>query len=178
MAVAPDGLPWFVEANVGNPGYRIGDLGRRQVHRVLPACVAASAPCSGAFAGDGLQDVAVASDGTLWYTDQRHRASVGRSGARAATSRSTRCRHGPRRGHRRRPGTIKRAVDGTLWFTVNGGYSSAPNAVVQINPTDLTKTVYPLGAALAAVRGGAGHEGQRVGHAARRRPRREPGSPG
>jgi len=47
------------------------------------------------------------------------------------------------------PRTIKRAADGTLWIAVSGGFSAPDaNVVIKINPTDLTKTVFPFGAAL------------------------------
>ena len=35
IAVAPDGKPWFVQAEAGNPGYRIATTGGdRRLHRV------------------------------------------------------------------------------------------------------------------------------------------------
>ena len=91
--------------------------------------------------------MAVASDGALWYTNA-YTHSIGRMvpGGTVTEYKLADMAAGLGVGV---PRTIKRAVDGTLWIAVNGGYTyPGANAVVKIDPTDLTKTIYPFGSAL------------------------------
>src|ERR1700712_1667588 len=79
IAVDGSGLPWFVEEDAGNPGYRIatypGQGSTYQEWSVSP-CEGTS-PCSGSFTGQGLTDVTAAPDGAMWFTNALNR-KIGR----------------------------------------------------------------------------------------------------
>jgi streptogramin lyase len=148
MATTADGTPWFVQENPGLPGWRIATWsGPDYTEYFAPCATAGASPCSGANTGEGLVDVTVAADGSIWYTNQRNR-SIGKLVVGGDITEFKLSDMAPGLGAGR-PFTIKTAADGSLWFAVNGGFSApGANAVVKINPADLTKNVYSLGAAL------------------------------
>src|SRR5262245_26477464 len=70
ITVAANGTPWFAEAENGLAGYRVGSVAGGKYVEYFPPC-AAGAYCSGVSSGsDGISDVAVAQDGTVWYTNE------------------------------------------------------------------------------------------------------------
>jgi len=142
VAVAPDGRPWFTENAPTNNGYRIGSgVGPYQEFRPCPT----AALCSeGRTVPSGLNDIEVAADGTVWYTNDIKNA-IGRfvPGTNAYTEFAL-SSFGLAGGS---PRSIRKAPDGTLWFTVGGG---GANAVVSFKPAETpTFTAYKLGAANA-----------------------------
>ena len=149
IAVAADGKPWFAEADAGNPGYRIGTTGGSTYTEYSGPCLAAS-PCSGSFTGQGITDVAVGADGSVWYTNVITK-SLGHlvpGGAQTEYSLNTMAA-GLAAGT---PQAISAASDGSLWLAVFGSYGApAANAIVHIVPgvgtANPTATVYKLGAA-------------------------------
>lgn len=134
ITVGPDGRPWFVEEDPGNPGYRIGTYGGTgstyEEYLVTP-CEAVS-PCSGSYSGSGLTDLAFAGDGGLWFTNvlnhkfgrfdpdthqmvQYTMASIGLGGGD--------------------PRSMTAAPDGTVWMTSYQTSGGAASALVQIVPS-------------------------------------------
>jgi streptogramin lyase len=148
ITTAPDGTPWFVESDPGNPGYRIARAsGRGYVEYPIQPCV--GTPCSGSYTGTGPTDVAVALDGSIWFTNQL-RNEVGRLDTNAGTFTNyslPAIDPGLANGQAR---AISVAQDGTLWVAEYGGISDAnANAIVRIVPTQPTPTatVFHLGSA-------------------------------
>lgn len=148
VASTPDGTPWFVQYDAGH-GYRIATPGGSGYLEYRPPCVAAPPGCSGSSSGPSLSDVTVAPDGAVWYTNELTR-SVGRlvPGVSVAEYRLADMDLALGGGL---PRAITTSGDGTLWLAVYGGTFSgtAANALVQINPGDLTKTIYKTGAGMA-----------------------------
>ena len=146
IAVAADGTPWFAEAEDGLPGYRIGSVVGSSYVEYFPPCVP-GAYCSGVDHGsDGVSDVAVAQDGTVWYTNQlKHTIGHLIPGGTVSEYPLSAMRAGLGAGA---PRAIRTARDGSLWVAVYGGIGApAANAIVKIVPGDPpTATVYPLGA--------------------------------
>lgn len=143
----PSGRPWFAEAEPGNPGYRIATpRGVDYDEYLVQPC--AGSPCSGSFTGTGITDVAVAQDGSIWFTNQL-RNEVGRLDLvnRTFTNYSLPGIDPGLAGGQAR--AISVAPDGTLWIAENGGFSFAnANAIVRIVPSQPTPTatVWHLGA--------------------------------
>lgn len=153
IAVAPDGTPWFAESDPGNPGYRIarGDGGTGYAEYLIQPCGPGS-PCSGSFTGTGPTDVAVAKDGSIWFTNQL-KNEVGRLDPVAGTftNYSLPAIDAGLAGGQAR--AISVAGDGSLWVAEYGGFSSAnANAIVKLVPSsdpaqpNPTATVFHLGA--------------------------------
>ena len=71
IAVGADGAAWFAESDPGNPGWRIGKVAAPYTEYSLPC--GTGAPCSGSYTGTGPSDVAVAKDGSVWYTNELNR---------------------------------------------------------------------------------------------------------
>lgn len=148
IALDRDGRPWFSEQEVTFNGWRIATVtnGAYEEFEVKPC--AAGSPCSGSNTGTGITDVALAQDGSVWFTNQL-RNEVGRFdyATRTFTNYSlTAIDARLANGQARR---IAAAPDGSLWIAEYGGFGSAnANAIVKIVPTQPspTATVYHLGA--------------------------------
>ena len=147
IALDANGRPWFTEEEVTFNGWRIATVanGAYEEFEVKPC--AAGSPCSGSNTGTGITDVAVAQDGSIWFTNQL-RNEVGRFdyATRTFTSYSlTAIDAGLAGGQARR---IAVAPDGSLWIA-EFGFFTAPNAnaIVKLVPTqpNPTATVYHLG---------------------------------
>jgi len=147
IATAPDGTPWFAESDPGNPGYRIA-RGSGSGYVEYPIMPCWGTPCSGSYTGTGPTDVAVAQDGSIWFTNQLHN-EVGRLDTAAGTFTNyslPAIDPGLANGQAR---AIATAQDGTLWVAEFGGFSSPnANAIIRIVPTQPTPTatVWHLGA--------------------------------
>ncbi len=143
------GNPWFSEANPGLPGYRIATApssGGAYSEYLITPCQATS-PCSGSYTGTGPTDVAVAPDGSIWFTNQL-KNEVGRLNVSEGTFTNyslPAIDPGLAAGQAR---AITLAPDGTLWVA-EFGYISHPgaNAIIRILPSQPTPvaTVYKLG---------------------------------
>lgn len=150
IAVDADGRPWFAESNPGLPGWRIatprGGGPDYDEYDVTPC--APVAPCSGSHTGTGVSDVAVAPDGSIWFTNQL-RNELGRLDVRVGTFTSYALPAiDPAFVGGSRPIAITTAPDGTLWLAQYGGPSyPAANAIVRIVPDPLapSATVWRLG---------------------------------
>lgn len=148
ITTAPDGTPWFVESDPGNPGYRVArGNGGGYVEYPIQPCL--GTPCSGSYTGTGPTDVAVALDGSIWFTNQLHN-EVGRldpTGGTFTNYSLPAIDPGLANGQAR---AISVAQDGTLWVAEYGGISYPnANAIIRIVPSQPTPTatVYRLGAA-------------------------------
>ncbi len=133
-AVDRDGRPWFAESDPGNPGWRIATPGVVDYTEYLVTPCAPGAPCSGSYIGTGITDVAVAQDGSIWFTNQL-RNEVGRLDLRTSLFTSYSLPSidpGLANGQAR---AITAAQDGTLWVAEYGGitYPNA-NAIVKLVP--------------------------------------------
>jgi streptogramin lyase len=149
ITVAPDGTPWFAEADAGNPGYRIGHANGSVYTEYSGPCFGAS-PCSGSFTGEGITDVAMGKDNSVWYVNNISKA-VGQlvPGGTMTEYRLNDMSPGLGAGS---PKAITAAGDGSLWVAVFGSFGApAANAIVHIVPGAAgvpgTATVYKLGAA-------------------------------
>jgi hypothetical protein len=146
IATAADGTPWFAESDPGNPGYRIA-RGNGSGYVEYPIMPCWGTPCSGSYTGTGPTDVAVAQDGSIWFTNQLHN-EVGRLDASGGTFTNyslPAIDSGLANGQAR---AISAAQDGTLWVAEFGGVSYPnANAIVRIVPTQPTPTatVWHLG---------------------------------
>jgi streptogramin lyase len=142
ITVGPDGKPWFVEEDPGNPGYRIatwsGSSSSYEEYLISP-CEGVN-PCSGSYTGTGLTDLAFAGDGHLWFTNViNHKFGFFDAGTNQMTQ-YTMTSLGLSGGD---PRSMTAAPDGTVWMTsyqFSGGTSSAlvriaPPAVVGQDPT-------------------------------------------
>ncbi len=147
VSIGAGGQAWFAESDPGNPGWRIArtnGTGDYTEYLIQP-CV--GTPCSGSYTGTGPTETTVASDGSVWFTNELNR-SIGRLDAVAGTfttytlaSMSPALANG-------RPMQIRTAPDGTLWIAVYGGISApGANAIVRIVPSQPapTATVYSTG---------------------------------
>ncbi len=150
IAIDAQGRPWFAESDPGNPGWRIATPNGLDYTEYLVTPCAPGSPCSGSFTGTGITDVAVAQDGSIWFTNQL-RNEVGRLDLRTATFTSyslPAIDAGLFNGQAR---AISVAQDGSLWVAEYGGISYpnanaivklVPGTVLQPNPT---ATVFHLG---------------------------------
>jgi streptogramin lyase len=144
------GKPWFAESSAGLPGYRIATApanGGPYSEYLITPCEA-HPPCSGSNTGSGPSDVAVAPDGSIWFTNEL-KNEIGRLDPSDGTFTSyslTAIDPGLAEGA---PRAISVAPDGTLWVA-EFGYVSHPlaNAVIRIVPSQPTPTanVFRLGA--------------------------------
>jgi streptogramin lyase len=145
-----DGKPWFAESSAGLPGYRIAtapaDGGPYSEYLVKPC--ESKPPCSGSNTGSGPSDVAVAPDGSIWFTNEL-KNEVGRldpSGGTFTNYSLTAIDPSFAGGE---PRAISVAPDGTLWVA-EWGFISHPlaNALIRIVPSQPTPTanVFSLGA--------------------------------
>ena len=148
ITTAPDGTPWFAESDPGNPGYRIARGSGSGYNEYLITPCSGGSPCSGSFTGTGPTDVAVAQDGSIWFTNQL-KNEVGRLDTNAGTFTNyslPAIDAGLANGQAR---AIAAAQDGTLWVAEFGGFSYPnANAIIRIVPTQPTPTatVWHLGA--------------------------------
>ncbi|HYV15606.1 MAG TPA: hypothetical protein VE972_06270 [Conexibacter sp.] len=155
ITVDAAGKPWFAEANAGSPGYRIATANGLGYDEYLLAPCSGS-PCSGSNTGTGPTDVAVAKDGSIWFTNQL-KNEVGRLDAAGHTFTNyslPAIDPGLAGGQAR---AISAAPDGTLWVVEYGGFSSPnANAIVKLVPSQPQPTAkvfhlgagrYPLGVA-------------------------------
>lgn len=150
IAVDALGRPWFAQSDPGNPGWRIATPNGLDYTEYLVTPCAPSSPCSGSFTGTGITDVAVAQDGSIWFTNQL-RNEVGRLDLRGLTftSYSLPGIDGGLAGGLAR--AITAAPDGSLWVAEYGGFSLPnANAIVKLVPgpataPDPTATVFHLG---------------------------------
>jgi streptogramin lyase len=143
-----NGKPWFAESDAGNPGWRIGTSRGLGYDEYLATPCALPQPCSGSNTGTGLTDVAVAHDGSIWFTNQL-RNEIGRLDPLARTFTNYSLTAIDARLVGGLPRAISVAQDGTLWVVENGGFSLAnANAIVKIVPSqpDPTASVFHLGA--------------------------------
>lgn len=152
IAVDADGRPWFAESDPGNPGWRIGTPrgGGPDYDEYLVTPCAPGSPCSGSFTGTGITDVAVATDRSIWFTNEL-RNEFGRLDTANGTFTSYSLPGIDPAFAGGRPMAIAAAPDGTLWLTQNGGVSHpGGNAIVKITPdprsTAASATVWKLGA--------------------------------
>ena len=141
------GVPWFSQASPGLPGYRVATTsGATGYAEYLIEPCAPAPPCSGSNTGTGITDVAVALDGSIWFTNQL-KNEVGRLvPGGAITSYSLPGIDAGLAGGEAR--AISVAQDGTLWVVSYGGYSNPnANAIIRIVPgLSPAATVYHLGA--------------------------------
>ncbi len=151
IATDAHGIPWFAESSSGNPGYRIATPDASDYSEyLLQPCVSVS-PCSGSFTDTGPSDVAVAQDGSVWFTNELLN-QVGRLDVVNHTFTNYSLPAIDAGLASGKPVAISAAPDGSLWVGEYGGYSAAnANAIVEIVPNaDATKaptaTVYHLGA--------------------------------
>ena len=116
-----NGRPWFAESDPGNPGWRIAtrQTASDYAEYLVTPCAPVS-PCSGSFTGTGITDVAVAQDGSIWFTNQL-RNEVGRLDLDGGPSRTTACRRSTAASPAARRARSRRAPDGTLWVAQYGG---------------------------------------------------------
>ena len=147
IATTADGVPWFAQASPGLPGYRVATTsGATGYAEYLITPCAPASPCSGSHTGTGITDVAVALDGSIWFTNQL-KNEVGRlvPGGSITSYSLPGIDPGLAGGQAR---AITAAVDGTLWVVSYGGISNPnANAIVRIVPGDSpTATVHHLGA--------------------------------
>jgi len=163
ITTAPDGTPWFVESDPGNPGYRIARAsGRGYVEYPIQPCV--GTPCSGSYTGTGPTDVAVALDGSIWFTNQLHN-EVGRLDTNAGTFTNyslPAIDAGLAKGQAR---AISVAQDGTLWVAEYGGISYAKRQrdhPHRSHAAGADRDGLPPGLRRLPARGGARHARQRV----------------
>ncbi len=149
IALAPDGSPWFTESDNGNPGYRIAHaVGAAYTEYELP-CIAVS-PCSGTYSGTGPADIAVAADGTVWYSNRNTHAVGHLDPATRSLVEYPLQGFGSGLGAGM-PRGLTVASDGSVWLAVFGSFSApGANAIVKLVPGPVpTATAYRLGAALA-----------------------------
>jgi hypothetical protein len=148
ITTAPDGTPWFAESDPGNPGYRIARGSGSGYNEYLITPCSGGSPCSGSFTGTGPTDVALAQDGSIWFTNQL-KNEVGRLDTNAGTFTNyslPAIDAGLANGQAR---AIAAAQDGTLWVAEFGGFSYPnANAIIRIVPSQPTPTatVWHLGA--------------------------------
>lgn len=146
----PSGKPWFAESDAGNPGWRIATsrgLGYDE-YRIAPCAPSPPAStCSGVNSGVGATDVAVAHDGSIWFTNQL-RNEVGRLDPAGSTFTNYSLTMIDPRLAGGQPRAISVAPDGTLWVVEYGGFTLVgANAIVKIVPSqpDPTASVFHLG---------------------------------
>jgi streptogramin lyase len=144
-----NGKPWFAESSAGLPGYRIATVpanGGPYSEYLITPCKP-SPPCSGSNTGTGPSDVAVAPDGSIWFTNQLTN-EVGRLDPNAGTFTGYSMATIDPSLAEGEPRAISVAPDGTLWVA-EWGYVSHPqaNALVRIVPDQPTPTanVFSLG---------------------------------
>ncbi len=149
------GKPWFAESSAGLPGYRIATAspaGGPYSEYLIKPCES-KPPCSGSNTGSGPSDVAVAPDGSVWFTNEL-KNEVGRldpSGGTFTSYNLTAINSSLAGG---KPRAISVAPDGTLWVAEWGFIShSSANALIRIVPSQPTPTanVFSLGAGHAPV---------------------------
>lgn len=157
IAVDASGKPWFAESSAGIPGYRIATAPANATEVAFPyseyllTCASAKAPCSGSNTGSGPSDVAVAPDGSVWFTNEL-KNEVGRldpSGSSFENFSLAAIDSGLAPGVPRR---ITAAPDGTIWVAESGFYGhTTANALVRIVPSQPTPTatVFHLGGGYA-----------------------------
>jgi hypothetical protein len=135
------GKPWFAESSPGLPGYRIattGGAGGYAEYLITPC--APGPPCSGSYTGTGPTDVAVAHDGSIWFTNEL-KNEIGRldpAGGTFTHYSLPAIDEGLSGGQAR---AISVAPDGTLWVAEYGGITlPSANAIVKIVPSSPTPT--------------------------------------
>jgi streptogramin lyase len=134
------GKPWFAEANAGLPGYRIATQNGQGYSEYQITPCAATPPCSGSNTGTGSTDVAVAPDGSIWFTNEL-KNQVGRLDPSAQTFTNYNLSDFDSSLAGGAPRAISVASDGTLWVAEDGSYSyPLANAIVRIVPTQPTPT--------------------------------------
>jgi streptogramin lyase len=133
ITVGPDGKPWFVEEDPGNPGYRIATysgVGPNYEEYLISPCEGTS-PCSGSYTGTGLTDLAFTSDGGLWFTNVINhkfgRFDLGTHQMVQYTMASLGLGGGD-------PRSMTAAPDGTVWMTSYQFSGGSASALVQISP--------------------------------------------
>jgi streptogramin lyase len=133
ITVDKAGLPWFVESDAGNPGYRLaswsgaGDV--YQEFQVSPC--EASTVCSGSYTGTGLSDLAIAPDGGIWFTNVINHKFGRFDPATHTMTQYTMASLGLAGGD---PRQIAAAPDGTLWMTSYQALGGTASGLVQIVP--------------------------------------------
>jgi hypothetical protein len=137
ITVDAAGRPWFAEADPGNPGWRIATPRGSDCDEYLVQPCAPASPCSGSYTGTGITDVAVAHDGSIWFTHQL-RDEVGRLDVvnRTLTTYSlagidARLVGGQARSSRRRK--PRAVILGTKTITLHGG--RRPRVTIELNAT-------------------------------------------
>lgn len=147
ITIDKDGYPWFVEADPGNPGYRLAKVVGGEYQEYLLQPCQPVAPCSGSFSGTGPVSVAAAADGTIWFTNVL-KNTFGKFDPLTSTMTQYPLTAIDPQLAGGEPRSIRLAQDGTLWLA-EFGFISHPNAnaIVRIVPSDPpTATVYSLGA--------------------------------
>jgi hypothetical protein len=156
IAIDAHGAPWFAEADPGLPGYRIARGSGTGYNEYLITPCAPVDPCSGSYTGTGPSDVAVAHDGSVWFTNQL-KNQVGRLDAGQSQFSNYSLAAIDAGLANGQPRAISVAPDGTLWIAQDGGFSAPnANAIIRIVPSQPTPTAqvwhlgagkYPLGVA-------------------------------
>ncbi len=135
VAVDKDGIPWFVESDAGNPGYRIARYNPGSDHYdewSLPCGV--GSPCSGSFTGAGPRDLTIAGDGGVWFTNELKKSFGHFDPATQVMEEYTLASVDPTIGQGT-PRAITTAIDGTIWIAVYGSFSApGANSLLKIVP--------------------------------------------
>lgn len=143
VAVDKNGIPWFVESDPGNPGYRIARYTPGADHYdewSLPCGF--GSPCSGSFTGTGPRDLTIAADGGVWFTNELKKSFGHFDPATQAMEEYTLASVDPTIGQGI-PKAITTAIDGTIWIAVYGSFSApGANSLLKIVPA-ATPTAVP-----------------------------------
>jgi streptogramin lyase len=156
------GKPWFVESSAGLPGYRVATSKEATGYTeyVIKPCQP-KPPCSGSNTGTGPSDVAVAADGSVWFTNEL-KNEFGRLDVGGSTFTSYSLPAIDAGLASGQPRGITAAPDGTLWLSEWGSISHPnANALVRIVPTQPAPAaeVFKLGAGHAPLNAAADTRG-------------------
>ncbi|MDO9354245.1 MAG: hypothetical protein Q7T55_11145, partial [Solirubrobacteraceae bacterium] len=143
------GGAWFAQASPGNPGWRVARAHGTAYDEYQVTPCKPMPPCSGSYTGTGITDVALAKDGSVWFTNELDN-TVGRLDTGPGTfTQYAMTAIDPSFGNSK-PRAIRLAPDGALWVAQsNSPYvKTSANALVRIVPgqSNISATVYKTGA--------------------------------